>query len=670
MLLREPLSSFEIEEATIGAVHAAILDGRLTAVQLVQAYLDRIAAFNGRCVGGEVDPQTGLLLGTIEPIENAGQLGALLTINIRGKRSLTDPVDDDPRMPDALEVAEALDHAFRKTGKLSGPLHGIPFAIKDQFDTFDMRTTSGAMTAYDNDRPPQDAEVVARLRAAGAIILAKANMGEFAAGDRSTAGASPCNPYDTSRSAGRSSGGSSAAVAANLVMCALGEETGPSARNPAANCGLVAIVATHSLVSRHGIIPASLTRDRPGVLCRTVADAAIVLSVIAGYDPKDPATAASLGVAEVHKLAQAGDAASLSGVRIGVIRELMAVHTRADEESVHVAEQALADLKAAGAILVDPGEQGSLFADAIAELMPVLDMPAVRQASPASSMGGVDEALEIARDPASLPAGINLRVLGEREPPGSGELLFALNRYLQQRGDRNIRDVADLISKSVSYAHRPIEGVSAPPGERLQMALTREQKLKRLRDGEKISKSIAVRDLDISGWHSARTALQAIINKVMADHRLDALVYPTKTIPSPLLGWPMEPINLKVVKTSRKVMVDGEECEQVVEQVVDLRAVTTSRLGPNAGFPTVVVPAGFTMTVHDRAPVRNADGSVSAGEFLAPKSRALPVTLDFLGCAFSEAKLIAIASAYERVTRHRRPPADFGKLTSHQHAIG
>src|SRR5262247_2458088 len=287
-------STFRLEEATIADVHGAILARQLTASQLVNEYLKRIAAYNGTCVKGAVDAATGFQLGDIEPIENAGQLNALITINLRGKRSKTDSTDSDPAMPDALEVAKQLDAEFARTGRLKGPLHGIPFAIKDQFDTFDMRTTSGAAANYANDRPPRDAEVVARLRQAGAIILAKSNMGEYASGDRSTFGGTTCNPYDTSRSAGRSSGGSGAAVAANLVMCALGEETGPSARNPASNGSLVGIVATNSLVSRAGIIPASLTRDRAGVLCRSVKDAATVLSVLAGYDPRDPATAESL----------------------------------------------------------------------------------------------------------------------------------------------------------------------------------------------------------------------------------------------------------------------------------------------------------------------------------------------------------------------------------------
>ena len=168
-------------------------------------------------------------------------------------------------MPDALEQARALDEQFARTGKLVGPLHGIPFAIKDQFDTRDMRTTSGGAANYADDRPPRDAEVVARLRKAGAIILAKANMGEYAGGDRNTYGGNTCNPYDTTRSPGRSSGGSGAAVAANLVMCALGEETSPSTRNPAANDSLVGIVGTYNLVSRVGMMPTTPSRDRVGV---------------------------------------------------------------------------------------------------------------------------------------------------------------------------------------------------------------------------------------------------------------------------------------------------------------------------------------------------------------------------------------------------------------------
>jgi amidase len=179
---------FAVEEATIADVHRAILARQLTATQLVNAYLKRIEMYNGTCVRGAVDAATGLQLGDIEPIEHAGKLSAIITVNVRGRRSRTDSADSDPNMPDALETAKALDADFARTGKLAGPLHGIAFAIKDQFDTFDMRTTSGAAANYADDRPPRDAEIVKRLRQAGAIVLAKANMGEYASGDRSTFG--------------------------------------------------------------------------------------------------------------------------------------------------------------------------------------------------------------------------------------------------------------------------------------------------------------------------------------------------------------------------------------------------------------------------------------------------------------------------------------------------
>src|SRR4051794_27009278 len=219
-----------LEEATIADVHRAIMARQLTASQLVNDYLKRIAAYNGTCVKGAVDPATGFQLGDIEPVEKAGQLNALITLNLRGKRSKTDTTDDSSDMPDAVDRARQLDAEFARTGKLVGPLHGIPFAIKDQFDTFDMRTTSGAAANYANDRPPRDAEVVARLRKAGAIILAKGNMGEYASGDRSTFGGTTCNPYDTSRSAGRSSGGAWGAVAAQRLLCAVGGGTRASPR--------------------------------------------------------------------------------------------------------------------------------------------------------------------------------------------------------------------------------------------------------------------------------------------------------------------------------------------------------------------------------------------------------------------------------------------------------
>jgi len=656
-------AAFHLEEATVADIHRAILAKELTATQLVGLYLKRIEAYNGQCVKGSVDPATGLVLGDIAPIEKAGKLGALMTLNIRGKRSKTDAVDNDPAMPDALEAARALDEEFARTGRLKGALHGVVFAVKDQFDTFDMRSTSGAAAAYANDRPPRDAEVVARLRAAGAIILAKSNMGEYASGDRSSFGGTTCNPYDTSRSAGRSSGGSGAAVAANLVTCAIGEETGPSARNPAANGSLAGIVATHSLVSRAGLIPASLTRDRPGLLCRTVTDAAAVLAAVAGYDPRDPATAASVGQVPGRPYQDNADTASLRGVRLGVVREFMKVHTKADEASVAIAETALRDLRKAGATLVDPGPGGALFQDALAAIVPALDAPVLAAVladafPPGSNL--VEKAAAIAGK--ALPADLTLRVIAEYEPPAPGEGLFAMERYLRERGDNTMRSVADLIAKSTFYDHAPIAGVTAPPKGRLEDLLARTERLTRKSDGSALVRKLAITTLDIGGWHAQRTVLQMLVNKVMADNALDALVYPTKTVPAPRLGEPVEPVNLKTVRDKVTVVIDGEEYERTVERVVDLRASLTPRLSPNSGYPTIAVPAGFATEVYDRAVVRGADGSKRAGEFLDAKPVELPVSMDFLGRAFSEPLLIRIAAAYEAATRHRKPPKDFGPV--------
>ncbi len=611
LLATGPAQAFHLEEASIADVHQAILARQLTVTQLVTDYLHRIDAYNGRCVNGVIDPATGLQLSEITPKEHAGQLNAIITINRRGQRSGNDARDSDPAMPDALETARALDAEFARTGRLAGPLHGIPFIVKDQFDTFDMRTTAGAAADYANDRPPRDAEVVARLRKAGAIILGKGNMGEYASGDRSTFGGATCNPYDTSRSAGRSSGGVGAAVAANLTICGIGEETGPSTRNPAANDSLVALVATHSLVSRAGLIPASLTRDRPGIMCRNVADVATVLSVIAGYDPRDPATADSVQRFTPGVYPGLAANASLNGLRLGVVREFMQPFTKADEDSVRIANEALADLAKAGAVIVDPGPSGELFRQAIDEIVPVLDAPTL-----AEVFGNGN------------PAQLTIRLLADREPHATGEVLFAMNRYLRDRGDRNIRSVRDLLDHSTFYDHPPISGVTLPPKTRL-MAM--------LKDG---------RGPDISRWHETRTVLQMLVNKVMADNRLDALVYPTKTIPAPLLAAPVEPAALK---TANGI-------------VTDLRAPLTPRLSPNAGLPAIVVPAGFTREVYDREAVRDANGRETPGELVGPKPVRLPVAIEFLGRAYSEPMLIRIAAAYEQATHHRRPPPDFPAL--------
>src|SRR5712691_5853277 len=357
---------FHLEEATIADVHRAIRAKEITAEQLVQLYFKRIEAYNGTCVKGEVDPATGLMLGEITPIENAGQVNAYMTLNVRGKRSKTDPADNDPKMLDALETARAQDEYFARTGNFVGPLHGIPIAVKDNYDTIDMRTTAGAVADYANDKPPKDATMVAKLRAAGAIILGKTNLDEYAPAGigRSTLGGQTCNPYDTKRIPGGSSAGSGAAIAANLAICALGTDTAGSVRNPSSVNALVGMVATQGLVSRAGIVPLSFSRDRGGPLCRTVADTAAVLEILVGADPRDEVTSLAHRRKPVAYQNYAVHT-SLAGKRLGVVRDFMIEATLADRDGIRVANEALAEMKRLGAIIVDPVD----FHAAIAEIM-------------------------------------------------------------------------------------------------------------------------------------------------------------------------------------------------------------------------------------------------------------------------------------------------------------
>jgi len=409
--------SFRLEEATIADVHHAFRTKQLTATQLLNMYWQRIKAYNGTCVEGALDSR-GYMTGDIKPIANAGQLAAFTTLNLKEdkrqalgfpehvKRTHTGP--DDAKIPDAVDRARELDAVFLRTGKLVGPLHGIPIAIKDLFDTADMRTTAGSIAEYANDRPRDDATTIAKLRAAGAILLGKTNMDEYAPGGigRSTFGGQTCNPYDTTRIPGGSSGGSGAAVAANLVMCATATDTSGSVRNPATYNNITGMIATQGLVSRDGISPLSYSRDRAGALCRTIADTALVMETLVGYDPKDPVTAAASGVKP--QLRHAANAKNLAGKRLGVLRDFMIEATLADRDSIRVANEALADMKKLGATIIDPVN----VQDAIAATVPYYEPGFLPKHFPsvfaAHEVAPIDHIVNMAFDHSrSLPTSIN-----------------------------------------------------------------------------------------------------------------------------------------------------------------------------------------------------------------------------------------------------------------------
>jgi Asp-tRNA(Asn)/Glu-tRNA(Gln) amidotransferase A subunit family amidase len=474
-----------------------------------------------------------------------------------------------------------------------------------------MRTTSGADVQYANDRPPEDATFVKRLRDAGAIILAKANLAEYATdGARSSFGGTFCNPYDTEREPGMSSAGSATSVAANLVTCAIGEETVVSIRWPASVNSLVGLAPTEELVSRKGMMGAGLSM-RTGPICRSVPDAARILDVIAGYDPQDELTAFSIGRKPAKSYLASATARRLDGIRIGVIREYMSrkLFSQADQESIDLVERAIGDLRKLGATIVDPGPEGALFQSCFARYGPeLLNSVFARQYRDLFPQPDLLPAfLDLRADPARVPPAFSLRSLNT--PAVEGEGRYMMDRYLRDRGDANIKTGADLVSKANFY-----DDPNFPDRKQLRQAAER------------------ATTLDTSARLQTRFALQNLFLQCMQDQRLDALVSPMSTVPPRKLTAPREP------------NANGRP------------PIGWSLIGQQ-GFPAITVPAGFTTQVWDR--VRDGNGGTRLAD---PVKASLPVGVDFIARPFDETLLFRIASAFEAATRYRKPPPDFGPV--------
>lgn len=307
---------FRLLDATIDDVHAALRSGQTTCRELVELYIKRISAYDKSGPG----------------------LNAVQVIN-----------------PRALQEADRLDTAFKTSGPV-GALHCIPLLVKDQLETTDMPTTFGS-AVFKDFVPQRDATVVTKLRKAGAVIIGKATMGEFASGIVGSVSGPIRNAYDPRRHASGSSGGTGSGVTANFATAGIGEDTGGSVRGPAAVSSLVGLRPTLPLVSRYGMFPARPSTDTVGPLARTVKDAATVLDAIAGYDPNDPVTAYAVGYiprSYTSVLAQDG----LKGARIGVIRQPMDARTNVESEDYKkvraIKDKAISDLKSLGAEVVEP----------------------------------------------------------------------------------------------------------------------------------------------------------------------------------------------------------------------------------------------------------------------------------------------------------------------------
>lgn len=307
---------FDVTETTISDIHTAYERGELTCVELVEAYLDRIDAYD----------------------ENGPELNSIITVN-----------------PHATTRAEALDSAFADDGFV-GPLHGIPIVVKDQVETADIRTTFGS-EAFADYQPASNATLIDKLEAAGGVILAKTNLPDWATswfGYSSIIGRTK-NPYDLARDPGGSSSGTAAAVAANLGTVGIGEDTGGSIRLPAAYNNLFGIRVTPGLLSRSGMSPLVVSQDTPGPMARTATELAQILDVTVGYDPDDEYTAATELTDDAGQYVDSLDASALDGARIGVLRDAFGAED--DPESGPITRgvnDALETMAAAGAELVDP----------------------------------------------------------------------------------------------------------------------------------------------------------------------------------------------------------------------------------------------------------------------------------------------------------------------------
>jgi amidase len=420
-------AAFELEELTIADLQKRMQSGEDTSRSLVEKYARRIEALD----------------------RQGPALRAVLEVN-----------------PEAQAIAEALD-AERKAGKVRGPLHGIPVLVKDNIATADrMKTTAGSL-ALEEAKSGSDSQVARRLREAGAVILGKANLSEWA-NFRSTHSSSgwsgrggQCrNPYALDRNPSGSSSGSGAAAAASLCAVAVGSETDGSIVSPSNNCCLVGIKPTVGLVSRAGIIPISHTQDTAGPMCRTVTDAAILLTALAGADPSDAATRGARIEADYTKFL---DPKGLQGARIGVARKVLYGQSPAADR---IAEAALAEMKKQGAVIVDPAD--------------------IETADEFASSGELDVLLY--------------------------EFKADLNAYLAGLANSPVRSLKDLIDFNEKNKDREMPYFAQELFERAQAKgpLTEKAYLKALQKDFKISRKDG-------------------IDKTMDKHKLDALVAPTSS---------------------------------------------------------------------------------------------------------------------------------------------
>lgn len=673
-----------------GAVRAGAPISFPTETRAASTFLPNLADYKGtpldfgRMEATASDPSVQQQYGMVVGKRRAGQINALESLNIRGERSVSCKATCDThpskganpaqcpaacdafrRQPDALERAAELDAQYgRKPDLAKLPMYCTVMTVKDWYDVKDMRSTGGNDVAFAMDAPPRDSTVVRQLREKGAIIFAVTIAAEagytmpgpekatktFVGGGgtiRSSWAGHVCNPYDTERSAGPSSGGAGASVAANLATCSVCETTSGSCREPAGQTATASFVTTKGLTSEDGTMTAQFVNHRPGAICRTIGDAARVVDAMkeadgSFYDRHDMFTAAPAllrpAAGWAASTAPRKGAKPLAGMRIGIVREYMVKHTLNDGAITDLID---AEIKAVlrdklGAEIVesvdpkwpdDPSvpNMAYTFQDALAETLPMsapeyffqMEGDAPEFAVPGHDVRTRDYLVNLSLLRAPLSPKLNMRRIQngldntEREP-----LMIA--RYLTERGDAKIKTWADYAANSKWRSEEQAVGAR-------NAATANVQDLHATRGIDRVK---------------MMTVFRMAMTKALRENKIDVFVHPNMGVPHWKIGADREP-------------------------VVDGRTAAGPWITDVIGGPEVTIPAGFNQVVYDARYVLNADktrytfvASTEKGALDQP----MPVSLLFWAGAGEEQAVLAAAAAYERASGHRKPPPGFGPV--------
>lgn len=733
-------AKFTLAEATIDDIHNAIKSGEITCQGLVQAYFNRVKAYNGVCTapvtrdGGIIPAATGTVRGgaplrfptqtvaaaTVLPdfnqytglplefgrmeatasdpsvmqqygmvagIPNAGQVNAYEALNIRGERSVTckgkfDAPPGTPlpagapagcekfrQQPDALERAAALDKQYgRKPDLEKMPMYCTVITVKNWYDVADVRSTGGNDVNYAMDVAPWEMTIVTELRNKGAIISGTVvasevgfNVAEpkkaktvYVGGNtvRASWGGTACNPYDTTRTPGGSSGGSGSSVATNMATCSICETTGGSCRIPANANAVASFVTTKGLTSEFGSATADFINHRPGVLCRTLGDAARVIDAMKNptegyFDTRDFFTAQPRALLPTEPYANSiisvsklkSDNKPLKGLRVALVREYMVKHVPNDSAIVdrsNVEFKTILRDKLGAELIesVDPKYPDDpdvpnmkyTFADAFAEILPISAPEYFFQkdkegkltfAVPGYDVTTRDYLVKLSLGLAPLSEKMHLRSLRDGIDDG-GRNAFMIDRYLTARVDARVTDLASYGKNSKWRSEDRAVSIE-------NMVAINQQDTRAMEGPDRVK---------------MHTLFRYALLKVMYENDIDVFVHPNLTIPPGKTGGAQEPDQ------------DG-------------RRASGFGITDTLGIPEIIVPAGFNDVIYEPEFVLSADKksyTAVPGKSQSKLPQPVPFSLEFWAGPGDEPVTLKVASAYEAATQHRKPPPGFPAL--------